>query len=83
MTENEWAIENIKVTPSIKKRLDALKIHPREPYWDVVKRLLDCIEQIDKFKKHPQEPYDEVIKRLITHMDQQPLTSFDKKNGKY
>ena len=56
--ENEPAAYNIKVTNSVKKRLDAMKVHHKEPYWEVIKRLLD-------------------------YMDQQPLTSFDKKKGKY
>ena len=30
----------IKVTTSTKKDLDALKVHPREPYDDVLKRIL-------------------------------------------
>ena len=37
----EYATEDIKITPSIKKALDQLKIHPREPYYEVIQRLLD------------------------------------------
>lgn len=43
--ENEPAAYNIKVTESVKKRLDAMKIHRKEPYWEVVKRLLDYMDQ--------------------------------------
>jgi len=35
----------IKITVSIlketQKKLDELKIHPREPYWEVLKRLVE------------------------------------------
>ena len=31
----------IQIDIEIKKRLDQLKVHPREPYNDVIKRLLD------------------------------------------
>ena len=39
--------------------------------------------RLDKIKVHPREPYDEVITRLLNFMDQQPLTSFDKKKGNF
>ncbi|MGB9741476.1 MAG: DUF7557 family protein [Candidatus Bathyarchaeia archaeon] len=31
----------IRVSRELKKRLDSLKVHPREPYQDVIKRLLE------------------------------------------
>jgi len=31
----------IAVSDETKKKLDALKIHPREPYEDVIKRLIE------------------------------------------
>ena len=31
----------IKVTRELKERLDRLKVHPREPYNDVIGRLID------------------------------------------
>jgi hypothetical protein len=40
----DYAIITIKVNEEIKKRLDAMKIHPREPYWEVIKRLLDYMD---------------------------------------
>ena len=41
----DYAIITIKVNEDIKKRLDGLKVHPREPYWEVIKRLIDYMEQ--------------------------------------
>jgi hypothetical protein len=35
----------IRVSAATKKRLDELKIHPREPYEDVVKRLIEKCEK--------------------------------------
>ncbi|MEM4004669.1 MAG: BfmA/BtgA family mobilization protein [Desulfurococcaceae archaeon] len=35
----------IKVSVETKKRLDKLKVHPREPYEDVIKRLLEFYEK--------------------------------------
>jgi predicted CopG family antitoxin len=35
----------IQVDESIKARLDKLKLHPREPYSDVIKRLLEFYEK--------------------------------------
>lgn len=31
----------IRVSRELKKRLDNVKVHPREPYQDVIKRLLE------------------------------------------
>jgi hypothetical protein len=31
----------VRVSAATKKRLDELKIHPREPYEDVIKRLIE------------------------------------------
>ena len=41
----DYAIITIKVNADIKKKLDALKVHPREPYWEVIKRLIDYMDQ--------------------------------------
>jgi hypothetical protein len=43
--ENEPAAYNIKVTSSVKKRLDAMKIHHKEPYWEVITRLLEYMDK--------------------------------------
>jgi len=37
----EYAAINVKVTREIKEKLDKMKIHPREPYYEVILRLLD------------------------------------------
>lgn len=41
MKEKDYAIITIKVNIDIKRALESLKIHPREPFWEVIKRLLD------------------------------------------
>jgi len=33
------------VEEEVKKRLDKIKLHPREPYNDVIKRIIDEIEK--------------------------------------
>jgi hypothetical protein len=43
---------NIKVTEEIRTRLDKLKAHPRQPYWEVIKRLLDYMDQ-QELTSHP------------------------------
>jgi len=35
----------IQIYKEVKKKLDALKIHPREPYNDVIKRLIEKWEK--------------------------------------
>ncbi len=37
--------KTIKVTEETKLRLDKKKVHPREPYDDVIKRLIDYMDQ--------------------------------------
>lgn len=51
--EKDLAILNIKVSINTKKELDDLKVHPREPYNDVIKRLLEYpkIQEITSNKK--------------------------------
>lgn len=36
--------KTIKVTLPTKKRLDKKKIHPREPYDEVINRMLDIVD---------------------------------------
>ena len=43
--KEEYAAINIKVTRDIKDRLDRKKVHPREPYYEVIERLLDCTNE--------------------------------------
>ncbi|MEM4406248.1 MAG: hypothetical protein QXS68_04310 [Candidatus Methanomethylicaceae archaeon] len=35
----------IRVSRATKKKLDELKVHPREPYEDVIKRLIEICEK--------------------------------------
>jgi len=35
----------IKIDPKVKKKLEDLKVHPREPYNDVIRRLLEHYEK--------------------------------------
>ena len=39
--KNEVASESIRITPSIKFKLDKCKLYPRETFDDVIARLLD------------------------------------------
>jgi len=43
--EREVASKDIKITPSVKKKLDHMKIHYREPYHEVIARLIDYFEK--------------------------------------
>ena len=36
---------NIKVTENLKEKLNDLKVHPREPYHEVITRLLEFYEK--------------------------------------
>lgn len=42
---DEPATAGIKIRPSTKKRLDGLKVHPRETYDQVIVRLIDFYEK--------------------------------------
>ena len=35
----------IQISNEIKTKLDKLKVHPREPYEDVIKRLIETYEK--------------------------------------
>ena len=62
----------ISISLQDKSRLDALKIHHREPYKEVISRLLDDIEEIKRTGKLPSEPpqpYKSYIKTLIDSMN--------------
>lgn len=41
---NKWLTKTIKVSDETKQTLDNMKIHPREPYEDVIKRLIHFAE---------------------------------------
>ena len=38
----------VQIDLETKKRLDKLKVHPRKPYNDVIKRLLDHYEKTEQ-----------------------------------
>lgn len=48
----------IRIEPSVKIRLDALRVHPRETYGDIIIRLVDAFEGKDTGKGNPslQDP---------------------------
>ena len=48
----------IRIEPSVKSRLDALRVHPRETYGDIIIRLVDAFEGTDTGKENPawQDP---------------------------
>jgi len=41
----------IRVPEDIKKKLDELKIHPRQPYHEVIQKLLEVYEEWKELKK--------------------------------
>lgn len=43
MAENNQP--HVAVKEATKARLDALKVHPREPYDDVITRILDALQE--------------------------------------
>lgn len=45
ITYMEGKTTTIVIEEKVKKRLKDLKIHPREPYNDVLKRILDKVEE--------------------------------------
>jgi len=42
---SDLALFNVKVSEKVKERLDKLKVHPREPYTEVIQRLIDYMDQ--------------------------------------
>ncbi len=55
------ACGTVKLTPATKARLQSLKIHPRETYEDVIRRLTDLA--IDR------EPVDEDLAEQLRQSD--------------
>lgn len=43
--DSELALLGVKISLQTKERLDKEKIHPREPYTEVIDRLLDFMEK--------------------------------------
>jgi len=44
----EEKITSIRIHNSVKKLLDEIKVHPREPYEDVIKRLVELWKKQQK-----------------------------------
>lgn len=43
--KKDLALYNIKVSENVKDKLDQLKIHAREPYSEVIERLIKYMDQ--------------------------------------
>jgi hypothetical protein len=43
--QDDLALLGVKISSNTKQRLDHEKIHPREPYTEVIDRLLDFVEK--------------------------------------
>jgi len=55
------AATTIQVDKSLKKQLDAMKIHPRETYNDIINRILEDLEEInERTKKELQKARKEI-----------------------
>lgn len=50
------AMTTIYLPKELKSRLDKLKIHPREPYKDVIQRMLAKWEESEASKEGPFNP---------------------------
>lgn len=64
----------ISISVSDKKRLDKLKVHRREPYRELINRILNDLEKIKQSGTNlPSEPvpsYHSYIKGFIDSMNQ-------------
>jgi len=52
---------NIRLDNSVKKKLDSIKIHPRESYSDVIARMLDSSPKTDNFDEESLKETIEVL----------------------
>ncbi len=73
MSESETTIS---ISKSDKERLDKLKIHRREPYKEVISRLLDDIQVIksrgERLPSEPPQTYSSFIKAMIDSKVNEP-----------
>jgi hypothetical protein len=46
MAEKEFTF--IRITVESKRKLDSLKVHPKQPYSEVVEQLLKKLEKLEK-----------------------------------
>lgn len=66
--KKEHPIFNVKVSESNKKRLDDAKIHPREPYNDVINRLLQIWDLMIKIRKDSKD--DAPVDNLADYLNE-------------
>ena len=55
---------NIKVTEDVKAELDKLKLHPREPYHEVIWTLIQVYQVLSEFKKKMDETKGEISEEM-------------------
>ncbi len=46
MTEKEWTA--VRVSKELRDRLEERKVHPNQPFWEVIEELLDEVESDDE-----------------------------------
>ena len=56
-----YATINIKVTEEVKEALDKLKLHRREPYHEVIAKLIDVYTMMQKYKEDTTRPVEDDI----------------------
>lgn len=61
---------NIKVTEDVKDALDRLKLHPREPYHEVIGKLIETYVMMRDLK-------EEYTKEIKTEVDVDPAKHLD------
>jgi len=66
--KKEWANINIKVTKEIKDELDKIKLHPREPYHEVIYDLIQIYLAFAEIKKEGEESKGVITEELEKKM---------------
>lgn len=56
-----YANINIKVTEEVKDALDKLKVHPREPYHEIIAKMIELYVALKTMKDDHQKDIDEKI----------------------
>ncbi|MHB1813096.1 MAG: DUF7557 family protein [Thermoplasmataceae archaeon] len=62
-------ISTIQIKDETKKRLQSMKLHPRETYEDVIERLIEDLSELDKETKvEIEEARNEIASgKFVTH----------------
>ncbi len=62
-------ISTIQIKEETKKRLQSMKLHPRETYEDVIERLIEDLSELDKETKvEIEEARNEIASgKFVTH----------------